>query len=447
MSLFSTMNTAASGLGVASSNLGVIGDNIANIGTTAFKKNRAEFADFLPQNVVGLAGPAQLGIGAATNTIATIFAQGSIDSSENALDLAINGDGFFVVSDQVTDFYTRAGVFALDEEGFVVNAQGYRVQGYNSDEGTLGKSLGDLQIDLDPIAPNPTTEIDLTAILSAEADYSDTPIATGLAAATLDFTGSATGTTLEDAADAADFATSVTMYDSLGVAHEVTVLYERTDVDTWTWYAVVDAGEVDDGSGTALTAGTAFQIASGVANFDTAGDLVDNTQTDVTGWTFFGAATSAPVFAFGRDSTGVATEGRVRMISGDSAVSAVFQDGYAPGDLSTMSVDTDGVVTGVYSNGQEVVLGQVALARFTSNEGLDRVGSTLFRETVASGQPAIGVADTGGRGMIIGNALEKSNVDLEDEFVSMITTQRGYQANSRVISTANDTLDELVRIV
>jgi flagellar hook protein FlgE len=237
------------------------------------------------------------------------------------------------------------------------------------------------------------------------------------------------------------------MYDSLGVPHEVTVLYERSDVDTWTWYAVVDAGEVDDGTGVPLTDGTAYQIASGVANFDTAGDLVDNTQTDVVGWTFYGAAASAPVFAFGRDALGVATEGRVRMISGDSAVSAVFQDGYAPGDLTTMSVDPEGVITGVYSNGQDIILGQVALARFPANEGLDRVGSTLFRETVASGQPAIGVADTGGRGMIIGNALEKSNVDLEDEFVSMITSQRGYQANSRVISTANDTLDELVRIV
>ena len=196
MSLFSTMNTAASGLGVSSSSLSVIGDNIANLNTTGYKGSRAQFADYLPNNVVGLAGPSTIGTGAGLDTVVSLFGQGSIEDSDNALDMAISGNGFFVLSDGVSDYFSRAGQFYLNDTGEVVNAQGYNVQGYNATDGTLGATVEDMVIETDPISPKSTTEVVLSAILSSEADNSDTPIASG----TVDIV-SGSGDTLEDAAD------------------------------------------------------------------------------------------------------------------------------------------------------------------------------------------------------------------------------------------------------
>jgi flagellar hook protein FlgE len=443
MSLFSTMNTAASGLGVSSSSLSVIGDNIANLNTTGYKGSRAQFADYLPNNVVGLAGPSTIGTGAGLDTVVSLFGQGSIEDSDNALDMAISGNGFFVLSDGVSDYFSRAGQFYLNDSGEVVNAQGYNVQGYNATDGTLGATVEDMVIGTDPISPKSTSEVVLSAILSSEADNSDTPIASG----TVDIT-SGSGDTLEDAADQADFATSVTTYDSLGQSHEVTVLFERSDADdqTWTYYAVVDAGELEDPTGT-LEDGFAYQIAEGVMTFNTDGELTSVTQTDTTGWNYTGATEEVPTFDFGLDTAGDPTDGRIRMLGGDSAISAISQDGYPTGDLSSISVDPEGVVTGVYSSGQEITLGQVVLASFDAQNELAKIGNTLFRATEGSGDPAIGGPGTGSRGSVVGYALEKSNVDLEGEFVDMISSQRSYQANARMINSANDTLQELVNLV
>jgi flagellar hook protein FlgE len=455
MSLFTTMNTAASGLGVSSGSLEVIGDNIANMNTVGFKGTRAEFADYLPQDVYGLAGPSQIGKGAGMNNLQTLFGQGSLDSSQNPLDMAISGDGFFVVSDGEQDFYSRAGQYYLDNQGYVVNAQGYVLQGYNVDDaGTLGATVGDLQIDLNTVQPAATTDIALTATL----DSTITTITGGVTALTLLGTAASGSATLEEAANAADFATSVTIYDSLGNPHEATVLWEyngfnaATGTSQWNYSVVVDGGEVDAPSGTTLEDGYAFEIASGTVDFDGNGEIDQGTVPTLNltaAWEFTGANPQAIDYDFGYDFT-TATftgDGDVRAIAGASAVSGISQNGYPPGELSNLSVDSDGVVTGSYTNGEEYTLGQVVLARFSANAELERVGNTLFRETLASGSPAIGAADTGGRGRIAGNALEQSNVDLEREFVTMITAQRTYQANARMIDTANSTLQELVQLV
>jgi len=443
MSLFSTMNTATSGLGAASSRMGVIGDNIANLNTTGFKGSRANFADFLPQDVFGLAGPSQLGKGAALNSISTLHQQGSIDQSTNALDMAISGNGFFVVNDGVQDFYSRNGTFFLDEDGFVINAQELNLQGYNATDGVLGATVEDLQLDLDPIAPDATTTITMTANLSAEADFATTPVAS------LTFDG--VTDTLEDAANQGDFATSISVYDSLGIPHQVTVVFERTATGDWSYYSLVDGSEVTSTSlPTGGTAGAAYQIASGTLSFDTDGNLTAFTETLTSAtdpWSFAGAAAQDFALEFGIDAAGTATDGRLRQHNGDSNVSAVAQDGFPTGNLTSLSVDSDGIIYGEYTNGEEFVMGQVVTAKFPSNAGLERLGNTLFRATLDSGSPAVGAPDSGGRGVIAGNALENSNVDLEDEFVSMITAQRTFQANARVINTSNDTLQELVNLV
>ncbi len=444
MSLFSTLNTGASGLGVASMGLGVAGDNIANIGTTGYKQTRATFADFMPQDSFGLSGVGKLGSGAATNRLATMFGQGTIESSDSSLDMAINGSGFFVVNDGDQSYYSRNGEFFLDNSGYVVSPGGMRLQGYTGTDGALSPAVGDLRIDDTTIPGEATSAITLDALLSAE-----TEVGTELAA--MDLFGSGTGAnTLAEAGEAADFSTSVTVYDSLGLGHEVTVLFERSGTSDWSWRAVADASEATDGTGAAFSTeeGYGFEMASGTVSFDTSGAVSAFTQTDTaTPWSFAGAAPTAISFDLGMDAAGVATEGAVRMAGSESSVTAISQDGMSTGTLAGLSVDADGVITGSYSNGEELALGQVVLANFASESGLTRMGGTLFAATAAAGAPVIGAAGTGTLGSLSGSALERSNVELEDQFVAMITAQRSYQASAKVISAADESLQTLVQLL
>ena len=446
MSLFTTLGVGASGLNVASVGLGVAGDNIANIGTTGYKQTRATFADFMPQNVFGLGGVSQLGTGAVTNYLSTQFGQGSIASSDSALDMAIGGNGFFVVNSGDTSYYTRNGEFYLDNEGFITTADGLLLQGYGATDGAVSGSLGDMQIDETLLTAVATTTIVSDASLSAE-----TVVGTDLAI--IDLFGTGVGTnTLTEAGDAADFTMGMTVYDSLGVAHEVTVLFERSGTSDWIWRAVTDATEVYDSTGTAFstTADSGFELASGTMTFDTSGVISAFTQTDTstaTPWTFQGAAAQAVAFDFGMDAAGVVTDGAVNMAGDESSVQALSQDGRSTGVLSSLAVSEDGTITGSYTNGELLVLGQVALATFTAESGLVRTGGTLFAASSDAGQPAIGAAGSGNRGSISGSALESSNVELETEFVNMITAQRMYQANAKVISAADASLQTLVSVV
>ncbi len=446
MSLFSTLNVGSAGLGVSSTWLNVIGDNIANMNTTGYKAGRAEFVDFMPQQVFGVNGGGQVGVGAATSQITSLLGQGALDSTENALDVAINGNGFFVVSDGEQEYYTRAGQFAYDDEGYVVNSGGLRVQGYSGDGSSVSAAVGDLKIPTQEIAGIATAEVVLNVTLSAEETV-------GAELGALDFFGTGTGTsTLLDAGTAADFTTSMTVYDSRGVGHDVTVLMERTGTDQWSWRAVTDATEAFDATGVAFASdeGFAFEVASGTLTFDTVGALTATTQTDTSSavaWTFGGTDTPAINFDFGLDALGVVTEGIATMSGEESALNSVAQDGTMAGQLSSISVSDDGTIVGSYTNGEDLDIGRVALATFESPSGLKRIGNAMFRATEEAGQAAIGEAGTGGRGSVAGNALESSNVDLEQEFVSMITAQRSYQANSKVISTANETLQTLMQIL
>lgn len=443
MSLFSTLRTGASGLGVAAMDLSVIGDNIANIGTVGYKGSRATFADFLPQDVVGIGGKSQLGTGSVTNQVDVLFGQGSVETTGVASDMAISGNGFFVLSNGTQRAYTRAGNFSEDAEGYLTMG-GYRLQGYGASDGELTSVLGDLQIDRGTIPGTPTSTITLSANLSADADYSTTDLAS------MAFYGTgAGGNTLADAAEAADATTSLTMYDSLGQPHEVTILFERTGPSDWSWHALTDATSVLDSTGAAYssTEGEAFELATGTLTFDTDGNLTTfGTPTTATGWSFAGSAEPSLSFEFGLDDAGTENDGAVTMLGGDNAVSSIVQDGTAVGELQGWYVDTDGTVQGEYTNGEGRALGRVALASFTSTAGLSREGESLFSASGAAGQPVIGAPGESGLGDIMGYSLEKSNVELEDQFVRMISAQRSYQASSKVISTAADTLQTLLQI-
>ncbi|MCA9489856.1 MAG: flagellar hook protein FlgE [Myxococcales bacterium] len=460
MSLFNTLATGASGLGASSTNLSVIGDNIANIGTNGYKSSSANFADTFPNSVNGLGGPNRIGTGTGLGEVATDFGQGSLKSTSSAIDVAILGNGFFQVASGDEMYYTRDGSFHLDANGYVVNSAGLRLQGYEATEGTVTSTVGDLRIDASGVPQQATETIVLDATLSADqSTYIDettglpdnNPFDTLRTAQPLD--GTATNApSMEQLSQAADFATSVTVYDSLGLPHDVTIFFERDSAspDTWNTYAVVDGSQVDtNGDGVADgDAGYGFEIGSGSVQFDTNGDLVASSGIPINaGWTFPGSEPFTATFDFGLDPAGNPSEGGLRTNGTSSYVSTVSQDGYSAGVLDSVNVAQDGTIYGRYTNGQEQALGQVALATFASNAGLDRVGGNLYRATDASGDPALGMAGVGGRGTTNGYSLESSNVELEDQFVDMIAAQRMYQANTGVIRTADEALQQLIQLV
>jgi flagellar hook protein FlgE len=439
MSLFSTLNVGASGLGVSSASLSVIGDNIANVNTTGFKQTRASFADFMPQTMFGLAGPSTLGTGAAVNRLTTLFGQGTLEATGNATDMAISGSGFFMVNNGFQNYYTRDGAFYVDPDGYLVNTQGMRVQGFNGDAaGLIGPVLDDLKLDTSAVPATATSTITLEAMMAESADAAgayDNPLTTDAA----NFWGvGAGGITITQAANDADFSTSISIYDSRGTAHDITIVFEQTGTSDWNWYAITDAAEATNGAGLPFgPAGEAFQVASGTATFDTAGVLTASTQVNTAGWTFSGAAATNLTFDY--------TD--LKMGGDTDSVTSLQQDGNGVGELLSVAVTSDGVISGTYTNGEQRVLGQVATATFQAEWALDRAGNNLFAATQEAGDPAIGVAGTGSRGAISGSALEKSNVNLEEQFVNMITAQRTYQANASVISTADESLQTLVNLV
>ncbi len=440
MSLFSTLSTASSGLSMAGTKLAVIGDNIANINTVGFKGARAQFADLVARDSMGLSGPTQIGTGGATDTVSTLFGQGSITESANALDLAISGNGFFQVrdTDNQGSLYTRDGQFYLDEKGYITSASGARLQGFGAEDNQLSTIVTDLQVDRSALQQKGTSTLELTSTLSTEADFSTTPILSG------SFTLDGNTDTIDDIAAESDFATSLTIYDSLGTPHSATICFERQTAGDWGWYAVVDGGEVGE------TDEMAFLISSGSMSFDGDGEMTSFTQVNTSTslpWNFTGAEDQDIEFEFGLDGAGVENDGNVRAISGPSAVSGVIQDGYGSGDLIQMTVDQNGNIRGTYTNGEDILLGQVALAEFPSYAGLKRVGRNLYQSTQLAGDAAVGTPGTGTRGNLISFALEQANVDLEDQFVDMIQSQRTYQANARVITTTDGTLQELVQLL
>lgn len=434
MGLFSTLNTSVSGLSVNSTHMNVIGDNIANVNTFGFKASRASFQDLLTQNVIGASGLAQVGKGARLADINLNFAQGSFENSSNVTDMAINGNGFFVVRNPNSEeqLYTRAGQFFLDASGNLVNPAGYVAQGYTADlSGVMGTALGDITVDTSVQSPSATSDVELTAnLFSGEAT---TAVAD-------QFSLVATSYFYDDLNADSQFSTSVKVYDSLGEAHDMTLYFQKTASNTWNFAAVVPTAEVTGG---VPATGDATQVATGTLNFATDGSLDTTTSTITPSATWGGFVGADPTQTFNLD---FATNGRLTQYGQESALTEISQDGFSSGFLNYLDIDNNGIINGVYSNGQTRALGQMGIATFQSNDGLERKGSNLLAATSDSQAAAVGAANTGGRGGINAYSLELSNVDLETEFVHMIGSQLGYQANSRVMTTTNDMLQQLINI-
>ena len=429
MSILRTMYTGSAGLRAHSEALGVTGDNIANANTVGFKRSRAVFEDALGRSIAGASAIATAGAGSRLAHVQQMWTQGALLTTDAPTDLAISGNGLFMVNGNVDGvdgrFYTRAGQFHLDSDGFLVNPDNLRLQGYQADStGALSATVGDLQVGSGTIPAVPTANVLMTANLDANA---------------------VTPTLPWDPADpggTSNYSTTTTVYDSLGAAHDMTVYFRKTGAGAWDWHAMVDGAEITGG-----TPGVPTEGASGSMTFTTDGALATST-TAASSWDFVGATPGQAIaFDFGTSiaAGGTGLTGSTQFAT-PSSVASLSQDGYAAGQVSAIAVEGDGTVTGIFGNGQRRTLGQVAVADFASVDGLGRAGHNLWTETQASGDPLVGAAGSGGRGSLVSGALEGSNVDLGSEFVDLIAYQRGFSATSKVITTADEMYQELVNL-
>ena len=389
---------ALSGINAANSDLNTTANNIANVDTVGFKESRAEFASLFAQTQQGVSQTA-IGNGVATSEIAQQFSQGNINSTSNNLDLALSGNGFFVVSNNGALAYTRNGAFQVDPNGYLVTASGERVQGYAplSNGGFNTGGLSDLQLTTAQVAPQATTTANLTLNLPSNATAP---------------------TTAFNPTDATTYnnTTSLTVYDSLGAAHTAQLYFIKgAAANTWSSQLYVDGQPV--GTPQTLTysaAGTLTTPANGQVNF---GPYTPST----------GASPMNITFDFGTSTQYGDTFG----------VNAIAQNGYTTGSLTGINISQTGVVQANFTNGQSKSLGQVALANFENPQGLAQTGNTQWLQTFASGSAVHGVAGGSGFGTIQSGALEQSNVNITAQLVNMITAQRDFQANAQMINTAN----------
>jgi flagellar hook protein FlgE len=430
MTVLSSMNSGVSGLKAESDALSVTGDNIANVNTSGFKAQRAVFEDVLGHSILAGTSSGLPGSGVRIGDVQQMFTQGTLSNTGVSTDVALNGDGFFVVKGTVdgvsSDFYTRAGEFAIDKDGKLTNTDGLKVQGYQANgDGTFAASLSDVSAPTAALPARATTALNITANIDSSA-----PVITA-------------AWDPQDPANTANFSTTMSIYDSLGNAHTADVYFRKTADNAWDYHVLVPGADMNP-----PVVGNS-EIGSGALTFTTDGALNAETVTTAVSATFGGGATAAQAITvdFGTSVAegGTGLDGTTQF-AGPSNVSSQKQDGYASGDFSGVSVDGQGVVTGLYTNGQKIAMSQLGIAKFRSNDGLGRAGQNLWIATRESGTAAMGTAGSGGRGATTGGALEGSNVDLASEFVSMIQHQRSFSANSKTITTADEMLQELISL-
>jgi flagellar hook protein FlgE len=365
------------------------------------------------------------------NGVIRTFTQGAFETTASPLDLALDGSGFFVMRGlDGASYYSRFGGFQMDEDGYLVDPSGLQLQGYGVDAaGNLLSSMDSLQILRTSYPPQTTTSLSVAANLDSGSEWID-PATTPFDVNDLD------GTT--------NFQTTVTVYDSLGNQRPITLCFRKTaDLATgnpWEWYAVI--GEDDSLSGNAEIGG------QGTLLFDTTGALASQSTT-TSDFSFAGGAAPNQVvaFDFGTDTAGGGNglDG-VTQYAANSGVSSLNQDGYGSGSLQGIAIDQFGTLTGSFDNGMTRTLGQIAVANFNSPSNLQSVGKNLFAESPGSGPVIIGSPGNQGMALVRPSTLELSNVDLATEFVKMITAQRGFQANSKVVTTSDEVLAELMTI-
>ncbi|MCA9482909.1 MAG: flagellar hook protein FlgE [Nitrospina sp.] len=413
MSLVGSLFTGVSGLQTNSQAMNILGDNISNVNTIGFKASKGVFGDLFSTILSNGATTSQVGRG--TQFLGSIqnFGQGSFETSSSSLDMALDGSGFFIVNDGQGNFYTRNGQFRLNDDGEVQLLSGQILQGFRITNGVLGTALEDVDLAGVQSSPNASTNFTLGANLNGAASAGIT------------------------------FNSPVSLFNSSGSQVVMSIQFTKQAVgNNWSYNVTLPSG-----------AGTVTGGASGTLNFGTDGQL-----TGVNGGAIINpsitidysganppAATQTLTWNL-LNSTASGTNGKMTAFAAPSNNNSIVQDGFPTGTLVGLGVDKDGIINGLFNNGQSEQLFQVALADFLSPTGLTRTGQNLFAESGQSGQPIIATANTGGFGSVLGQSLELSNVDLANEFVNLITTQQAFQASARVITTTDDLLSETVNL-
>lgn len=438
MGITQALYTGVTGLSVMSDSMAVVANNIANANAKGFKYDRAEFSDLLSQDLSG-GGSGQLGRGAKLSAVRTIHTQGGLAVTDRLTDMAVQGTGFFVVSNPkgATQeagglFYTRVGAFIFDKDGYLADPSGGQLMGYPADlDGQIGTKLQPLRIPTNSLAPKHTSKIVMNVNLDSRTE----------ARTEGEFD-------ILNPRQTSDFANTVDIFDSHGTAHAMTTYFRRMEDDegiTFQYWATVDANEVVDASEDERE----HVIATGVVKFNQDGLLLAEEPGESSANFTKGAQQDQKIeIDFGRN-IGLEEGNGVGVSSATASRSVtVFhsQNGFESGSLKSLKVELDGMIKGYFTNGVERTLGAIALASFENNDGLLKAGKNQFYATLTSGAPRIGLAQTGVRGSVYSSTLEESNVDLAGQFVNMIMTQRGFQANSRSITTTDSMIEEVVNM-
>jgi flagellar hook protein FlgE len=424
--MLTSLYSGLSGLNTNALQLSLIGNNLANINTPGYKSSSAAFQDLLSQTLTGGSSGGsinflQIGLGAGVAGTNQNFSQGSLQATGINTNVAIQGEGFFVVDGSDGVNYTRAGDFHIDATGNLVTSDGAFVQGFTEKDPVTNQivtsgTLNNIQIPPGTLFPPiPTSNTKVVANLDADAPVGAT------------------------------FTSSIRVVDSVGAAHEVNFTWTKTGVSAYDYDVTMDGGDLSGG-----TAGTPVSLLSapGTMTFDTDGTLltVDGAaaaDVSITSPTF---ANGAAALTFNWDLVNPDGSLNLTNYAAPSATASSSQNGFSAGILSTIVIGGDGTVQGIFSNGQTTGLARLALATFNNPAGLLKLGSNRYNLSISSGEPSVGVAGDGGRGTLAGSTLELSNVDMAAEFINMIVAQRGYQANSRMITTTDEILQESINL-
>jgi flagellar hook protein FlgE len=404
-----------SGLNASDTALATISNNLANLNTTGYKDTTVNFQDMF-YNLLGSNGSGdqlQVGSGTSVASINTNFSGGSVQSTGVDTDVAITGNGFFVVQNGSNTYYTRAGDFTQDSNGYLVTADGYQVMGYPATNGVVNTNGGLTPIQL-PIGmtspPSATTDFSIQANLSANATVGDS------------------------------YNTSVTVYDSLGTAHVLNVDFTYTGLTAsgsgWSYTATLPSSDIKNGVGTSTT------VATGNLTFDSSGNLTSTTPVALS----VASLADGSSLALNWNLTNASGQGLITQVSGASATNSISQNGNTSGTLTGFSIGSDGTITGAFTNGSQI-LGQVALANFANLQGLTKQGDSNFAATISSGSAVIGTPGTSSLGTLTGGSLELSNVDMSTEFSNLIIAERGFQANAKSVTTFDQIAQDTINLI
>lgn len=406
-----SFSIALTGLEADSVALDSIGNNLANLNTTAFKNQTTSFSDLFYQNIgsTGSGDALQVGLGTQVSGTNTDFSQGSLTTTTSSTDVALNGNGFFVVNQDGLEQLTRAGNFQLDQSGNLQTTTGDGVMGYAATNGVVNTNtpLTTLQIPVDETqAAQATGNFGITANLDA---------------------ATAVGGT---------FSSTITMYDSLGTSHAATVNFTKTADNTWNYSISLPSG---DATGTPVNN-------TGTLTFSPSGALL-TPAANVAGIKFPGLTDGANDMSFNWNLYNAAGAPQIGQTVGTSTATASAQDGFASGSYQSFSVDSAGVISAGFSNGQTQTVGQIAVASVTNPEGLTVEGGNNYQTTAASGAASVGAPGAGGRGSIEDDTLEQSNVDISTEFANLIVAQRAFEANAKTVTTFDTVTDETINMI